>query len=76
MSQVRFYTDEHISRAVIAGLRRCGIDMLTTSEAKLLGAPDEAQLALAASQGRVVVTQDDDFLRFHAQGVMHIGDLS
>jgi predicted nuclease of predicted toxin-antitoxin system len=32
-----------------------------------------AQLEFAASSGRVVVTQDDDFLRLHAQGATHAG---
>jgi len=31
------------------------------------------QLGFAASTGRVLVTQDDDFLRLHAQGVAHAG---
>jgi hypothetical protein len=39
----------------------------------LTGATDLVQLEFAASSGRVVVTQDDDFLRFHAQGVIHAG---
>ena len=38
-----------------------------------MGAPDRTQLEFAAAAGRVVVTQDDDFLRLHAQGVTHAG---
>lgn len=47
--------------------------MTTAADAGLLGATDMAQLAFATSSGRVVVTQDDDFLRLHAQGVAHAG---
>ncbi len=39
----------------------------------MLGEPDTEQLALAAAQGRVVVSQDDDYLRLHAAGVTHCG---
>jgi predicted nuclease of predicted toxin-antitoxin system len=42
-------------------------------DAELAGADDAAQLAFAASTGRVLVTQDVDFLRLHAQGAPHAG---
>jgi hypothetical protein len=42
-------------------------------EVDTLGASDEAHLALAASDGRVIFTQDDDFLRLHATGIDHAG---
>lgn len=70
---VRYYMDEHIARAVIRGLRHRGIDVLTASEANKLSASDEDHLQFAAEQNRVVVTQDQDFLRLHAVGVAHAG---
>jgi hypothetical protein len=39
----------------------------------LLGAIDEEQAAYALSQGRVIFTQDRDFLRINAAGVPHAG---
>ena len=72
-AEISYYTDEHIPAAVVAGLRRRGIDTLTTVEAGMLGASDEAQLALATSQIRVLFTQDDDFLSLHAAGIDHAG---
>lgn len=39
----------------------------------MLGASDEKHLALATSYGRVIFTQDDDFLRLHAKGINHSG---
>jgi predicted nuclease of predicted toxin-antitoxin system len=65
--------DEHIPAAVVAGLRRRGINVLTSVEAGMLGAADEAQLALATRQRRVLFTQDDDFLSLHAAGIDHMG---
>ena len=70
---IRFHLDEHIPTAVALGLRRRGIDVTTTADAELCGADDEAQMARAASQGRVIVTHDDDFLVLHSRGVRHAG---
>jgi predicted nuclease of predicted toxin-antitoxin system len=70
---LRFHLDEHIDTVIADGLRRRGIDVTTTSEAGLRGAGDEAHVAFALSQGRVVVTKDPDFLRLHRQGVPHSG---
>lgn len=39
----------------------------------MLGASDEEHLAFARREGRVLFTQDDDFLRLHASGVEHAG---
>ncbi|MFO8035166.1 MAG: DUF5615 family PIN-like protein [Anaerolineales bacterium] len=73
MSRIRFYVDEHMGRSVVDGLRRRGIDVLTTVEAEMRGASDGSQLALASAQQRVLVTRDDDFLKLHAEGVQHAG---
>jgi predicted nuclease of predicted toxin-antitoxin system len=54
-------------------LRRRGIDVLTLTEASLLGASDERLLAHALAERRVIVTHDSDFLRLHAQGMRHAG---
>jgi predicted nuclease of predicted toxin-antitoxin system len=72
--RVNFYLDEHVPRAVVSGLRRRGVDVLTLQEAGMLGAEDEAHLALATQQGRVIFTQDADFLRLHATGIEHAGN--
>lgn len=73
MSSIRFYVDEHIAHSVVAGLRRRGIDVMTTDQAGLRGATDERQLRQANEQHLVLVTKDDDFLRLHAEGVRHSG---
>ncbi len=73
MADVRYYTDEHVVKAVAIGLRLRGVDVLTVPEAGLLGASDEEQLAFAFSEVRVIVTQDVDFLRLAALGMPHAG---
>ena len=71
--RIRLYTDEHVAKAVVRGLRQRGVDVLTVTEAGLLGASDEEHLTRARAEGRVVFTQDEDFLRLHAAGVEHAG---
>jgi predicted nuclease of predicted toxin-antitoxin system len=71
--RISFYTDEHVAKAVIRGLRHRGVDVLTVPEAGMLGASDEEHLALASRESRVVFTQDDDFLRLAAAGSPHAG---
>ena len=71
--RVEFYLAENVNLAVATGLRRRGIDVLATQEAGMFGASDEDHLALATGQNRILFTQDDDFLRLHAQGIKHTG---
>ena len=71
--RVRFYADEHVAPAVIAGIRRRGGDIVTVQEAGLRGESDEKQLSYARSSGRVILTQDTDFLRLHNEGRHHSG---
>ena len=70
---IRFHLDEHISDSIAAGLRRRGVNVTTSADAGLAGANDTTQLEFAASAGRVMVTQDADYLRLHRQGVAHAG---
>jgi predicted nuclease of predicted toxin-antitoxin system len=70
---IRFHLDEHVDPAVAVGLRRRGIDVSTTVEAGLLGAPDNRQLAWAIADARVIFTQDQDFLRLSDAGAAHAG---
>jgi predicted nuclease of predicted toxin-antitoxin system len=70
---IRFHLDENCPRALAVGLRRRGIDVTSTPEAGLLEATDEVQTAHALSEGRVIFTQDEDFLAIHASGTPHTG---
>jgi len=73
MAAIRYYLDEHIAGAVAEGLRRRGIEVLTLTEAEMLGASDEEHFAFAREEGRTIVTHDDDFLRLAAQTNDHAG---
>jgi len=70
---IRFHLDEHVDPAIALGLRRRGIDVTTTVDAGLRGASDEDHLSFAIREGRVVFSQDDDFLRLAASGTRHNG---
>ena len=71
--KIDFYMDEHVHLAVTAGLRRRGVNVLTAQEAGLLNTPDEVHLLMAAELGRVIFTQDANFLRLHSSGMRHSG---
>jgi predicted nuclease of predicted toxin-antitoxin system len=63
---IRFHLDEHVAHAVADGLRRLGVDVTTTTDAGLVGASDLQQLAFAVATGRVLFTEDRDFLALAA----------
>ena len=71
--QIRFYTDENIPRAVIDGLRRLDVDIVSAPDMDMLEKSDDEHLELAASLGRVLFTHDRDFLRLDSQGIPHTG---
>ena len=60
---VRLYMDVHVRRAVTAGLRLRGVDVLTAQEDGAGELPDPELLARTTELGRVLFTQDDDLLR-------------
>lgn len=70
---IRFHLDEHVATAVAGGLRRLGADVTTTPEVGLRWAADPEQLAYANAEGRVVFTEDDDFLVLASLGLEHPG---
>ena len=71
--RIKFYLDEHVPKSVADGLRRRGVDVITVQELGLQAAEDASHLERAAQDGRVIVTQDADFLRLHAAGHSHHG---
>jgi predicted nuclease of predicted toxin-antitoxin system len=70
---IPFHLDEHIDLAVAQGLRRRGIDVTTTVDAGLLGADDVDHIVFAVAGGRVIFSNDSDFLRLHDENVEHPG---
>ena len=59
---IRFYMDVHIPLAVTEGLRRRGVDVLTSQEDGTTKMDDPDSLDRATGLGRVIYTQDVDFL--------------
>ena len=53
-SEVRFYVDEHVAKAVSRGLRQRGADVVRVTDAGLLSATDEEHLKRALAEGRVI----------------------
>jgi predicted nuclease of predicted toxin-antitoxin system len=69
----RFHLDEQVAHAIADGLRRLGVDVTTSTETGLLGSSDTDQLAYAVATGRVVFTEDRDYLVLAAAGAAHAG---
>jgi hypothetical protein len=74
---VRFYTDENVRGAIVRGLRRRGVDVLTVLEDGRERAPDPEVLDRATALGRVLYTEDEDLLREAQQrqvnGIVFVG---
>lgn len=56
------YMDVHVPSAVSEGLRRRGVDVLTSQEDDTREVDDEALLQRATELGRALFTQDNDLL--------------
>lgn len=71
---LRYYLDEHLPY-LAEPLRKRGIDVLTTQEARRAnqGIDDPDQLAYATTLGRVVVTKDADFADLAYRQPPHTG---
>lgn len=59
--------------AIAEQLRLRGIDAVTVRDIGCLGDDDLVHLKRARTMGRVICTQDQDFLRLAAQGIEHAG---
>jgi predicted nuclease of predicted toxin-antitoxin system len=59
---VAFYFDHNVRAAIVHGLRQRGVDVLVSLEDGYSEADDPDVLARATDLGRVVFTNDDDFL--------------
>lgn len=57
-----FYFDHHVHAAIAAGLNERGIDVVTAYEDGSAELADEELLERTTQLGRVLFTQDDDFL--------------
>lgn len=72
-----YYFDHHVPAAIRDGLRQRGIDIVSAAEDGHAERPDDEILTRATSLGRLVFTQDEDFLvlasDWAATGRQHAG---
>jgi Domain of unknown function (DUF5615) len=66
--------DEHVPAAISEALRVRGVDVVTVQEDARSGADDDDLLVRSAELGRVIFSQDADFLRL-AAATQRAGDL-
>lgn len=59
---ITLYMDEHVHRAIPAGLRLRGVDVLTAQEDGRRQTPDDLLLDRATELQRVFFSQDEDLL--------------
>ncbi len=67
MSAAGLYTDHHVPRAIVEGLRLRGVDVVTAADDGAEQLDDENLLDRARETGRVLFTMDDDLLRIAAE---------
>lgn len=73
---VAFYMDHHVKAAITDGLRRRGVDVMTCLADGTDRKEDEQVLQRATELGRVVFTQDDDFLSLADEWLEHGRDFA
>lgn len=60
---ILLYADENVEGAIVRGLRKRGVDILTAEEDDHDETPDPQVLDRAGDLGRVAFSRDQDFLR-------------
>ena len=65
--------DEHIPSSLIEGLQRRGLNVVTVQGIGLSSEEDKTIMDRARKEGRIIYTQDADFLRLHQAGYKHAG---
>ena len=58
-----FYMDHSVHGAIVRGLRRLGVDVLTAQEDDYHAMPDPSIIDRATKLGRIAFSHDKDFLR-------------
>ena len=71
--EIRLFTDEQISNALILGLRQRGVEVLSVTDTGRDGMSDESHLLFARDNGYVILTEDQDFLILSSETTDHHG---
>lgn len=76
---MKIYCDENIESAIVEGLKRRGIEVISARDTEDLGEDDEYHLKRASELGAVILTHDVDFLKiahqWRQEGKKHKGIL-
>ncbi len=76
---MKIYCDENIESAIVEGLRRRDIEVISVQDTKDLGKSDEYHLERAFKLGAVILTYDADLLKiahqWNQKGKRHRGIL-
>jgi len=60
---MKIYCDENIESAIVEGLRRRDIEVISVQDTEDLGKSDEYHLECASKLGAVILTHDADLLK-------------
>ena len=64
---LKLYTDSHIAKTIVVQLRYRNVDVVRCQDVGIGDADDVEHLEYATSQGRTVLTSNEDFLALDAQ---------
>jgi predicted nuclease of predicted toxin-antitoxin system len=70
---IRYHLDEQMDPDIAVALRRAGIEVTTSREQGLLSHSDDEHWDRVRAQGRVLITDDQDFLAIAASTQDHPG---
>ncbi|MGI8688232.1 MAG: DUF5615 family PIN-like protein [Thermomicrobiales bacterium] len=73
IDRIQFHLDENVNPTIADALGRLGINVTMTNDGQLRTRTDTAHWDYAQREFRVIVTHDEDFLRFARQDVRHAG---
>ncbi len=77
MTSIKFYMDVHIAKEAVYQLQQKGVDAIHCGDVGNADLDDTDHLEYATQQGRVMVSCDEGFERYHiqwqAQGKTHAG---
>lgn len=65
--RLKFYTDTHISKQVALQLRQHNVDVLRCEDVDMAEVDDITHLTFAATEGRVLITKDEGFIKMHLE---------
>lgn len=74
MSIMKFFTDEHIPKATVQGIRRKGYIVIRSEDVGMKSATDEELLIYATDHDYTLLSMDDDVTRLYKEWRMNERD--